>query len=253
MAQSPSSNASIGLVKRIPAGFFRMGSRFHARENPSRVVQVAEFEIAHVPVTVGQYEAFLESGAAKEQQWWSEAGWDWLKGRADGWGRKDRHVPDGWKNQLPKSAHPVTGVTYFEAEAYCKWIGSVKRKSVRLPTEAEWEYAARGDDGRPFPWGEDFDPRLVNTLEAEIGATVEAASMPGDSSPFGVMDMCGNVQQWTSSAYAPPPHEAVPAGKLCVARGGSFNDTVFGSRASYRRGYPPGFFYPFLGFRLVVG
>jgi formylglycine-generating enzyme required for sulfatase activity len=253
MAQTPTPNASIGLVKRIPAGFFRMGSRFYAREDPSRAVQVSEFEIAHVPVTVNQYAAFLESKAHQEKLWWSEDGWDWLKGRADGWGRKDRRVPDGWDAQLQKPAHPVTGVTYFEAEAYCKWIGSVKNKPVRLPSESEWEYAARGDDGRPFPWGEDFDPRLVNTLEAEIGATVEAASMPGDSSPFGVMDMCGNVQQWTSSAYAPLPNEVVASGKLFVARGGSFNDTVFGSRASYRRGYPPGFFYPFLGFRLVVG
>jgi len=246
------SNASIGLTKRIPAGFFRMGSRFHARENPSRVIQVAEFEIAHVPVTVSQYESFLESDAIKDKRWWSEAGWDWLNGQSDGWGRANRRVPDGWKNQSQKSAHPVTGVTYYEAEAYCKWIGSVKNKSVRLPTEMEWEYAARGDDGRPFPWGEDFDPRLVNTLETEIGATVEAASMPGDSSPFGVMDMSGNVQQWTTSTYTPLPHEVTPNGTLYIARGGSFNDTVFGSRTSYRRGYPPGFFYPFLGFRIVV-
>lgn len=247
------SNPSIGLTKRIPGSFFRMGSRFHTREQPSRVMQVAEFQIAHVPVTVSQYEAFIDDQAIREKRWWSEAGWEWFNARADGWGRKDRRAPDGWVAQLNKPAHPVTGVTYFEAEAYCRWIGSVKNKKVRLPTEIEWEYAARGDDGRPFPWGEDFEARLVNTLEGEIAATVEAASMPGDSSPFGVMDMCGNVQQWTASVYDPVPAEVTPPGVLYVARGGSFNDTVFGSRTSYRRGYPPGFFYPFLGFRIVVG
>ena len=247
------TNASIGLTKRIPSGFFRMGSRFHPREMPSRIMLVAEFQIAHVPVTVSQYEAFLESEAVMEKRWWSEEGWEWLNGRLDGWGRKDRRLPDGWDLQSKKPAHPVTGVTAYEAEAYCAWIGSVKKKSVRLPTEVEWEYAARGDDGRPFPWGEEFDAMLVNTLEGEIGASVEAASMPGDSSPFGVMDMCGNVQQWTASEYIPLPGERVPPGPSRVASGGSFNDTVFGARTSYRRGYPPGFYYPFLGFRIVVG
>ena len=246
------TNASIGLVKLIPGGIFRMGSRFHAREMPSRIMQIAEFQIAHVPVTVSQYEAFLESKAIKDKRWWSAEGWDWLNGDADGWGRKDRRVPDGWEIQSKKPAHPVTGITAYEAEAYCAWLGSVKNKALRLPTEVEWEYAARGDDGRPFPWGEDFDARLANTLEGEISTTVEAASMPIDSSPFGVMDMCGNVQQWTASAYDPMPGERIPPGPSRVARGGSFNDTVFGSRTSYRRGYPPGFFYPFLGFRIVV-
>jgi len=247
------SKASIGLVKRIPSGVFQMGSRFHPRENPRHMASVSEFQIAHAPVTVSQYSAFIDSDAAKEKRWWSDEGWSWLNGETDGWGREDRRLPDGWEAQLKKSVHPVTGVTVYEAEAYCEWLGSVKNKAVRLPTEEEWEYAARGDDGRPFPWGEEFEAQLTNTYETEIFATVEAASLAGDISPFGVMDMAGNVQQWTSSAYTPLPSEVTPSNQLRVARGGSFNDTVFGARASYRRGYPPGFFYPFLGFRIVVG
>jgi formylglycine-generating enzyme required for sulfatase activity len=247
-----SSKASIGLIKRIPSGVFRMGSRFHPREQPARVMQSAEFQIAQVPVTVGQYAAFLESKAASEKRWWSEDGWEWLNGTSDGWGRNDRRIPDGWEVQNKNQSHPVTGVTLYEAQAYCAWLSSVKNKAVRLPTEVEWEYAARGDDGRPFPWGEEFDARLVNTAESELFTTVEAAGMPADSSPFGIMDMCGNVQQWTSSIYTPLPGEVLKLGPLYVARGGSFNDTVFGARTSYRRAYPPGFFYPFLGFRLVV-
>jgi toxoflavin biosynthesis protein ToxD len=247
------SKASIGLTKRIPGGEFRMGSRFHPRENPPRMVVVAEFQIAHVPVTVSQYAAFVESGTLMEKRWWSEAGWAWLNGETDGWGREDRHIPANWQSQKEKAFHPVVGVCAYEAEAYCAWLTTQKNKAVRLPTEEEWEYAARGDDGRPFPWGEEFDAQLTNTSEVGQAETMVSASLPGDVSPFGVMDMCGNIQQWTASLYIPLPNETYPPGPLRVARGGSFNDTVFGSRTSYRRAYPPGYFFPFLGFRVVVG
>lgn len=247
------SKASIGLVKSIPAGTFRMGSRFHLREQPARAVFVAEFQLAHVPVTVSQYAAFVESGAMTEKRWWSEAGWAWLNGESIGWGRENRRSPDGWEAQKTRTFRPVVGITAYEAEAYCAWLGAQKNRSLRLPTEEEWEYAARGDDGRPFPWGEDFDAQLANTAEKEILELLDAGSLPTDASPFGVLDMCGNVQQWTSSPYTARPDEAVPPGPLRVARGGSFNDTIFGSRTSYRHVYPAGCFHPFLGFRVAAG
>jgi formylglycine-generating enzyme required for sulfatase activity len=250
---SYSSKASIGLVRRVPGGHFRMGSRFHPREEPPRTVFVAEFQIAHVVVTVNQYAAFLESDQAYLPRWWSPEGWAWLGGHSEGWGREDRRQPDGWKMQGQRLYHPVVGVTLFEAEAYCAWLSYQKKQVVRLPTEEEWEYAARGEDGRPFPWGEVFNASLANTLESERMATVEAGKMDADASPFGVFDMAGNVQEWTSSPYIPLPGEVTPGGKLWVIRGGSYNDTAYGARTSYRRGYPAGFFYPFLGFRVVTG
>jgi formylglycine-generating enzyme required for sulfatase activity len=247
-----SKKASIGLVKHIPNGYLHMGSRFHPRET-SRTVHVAEFEIAHAPVTVSQYAVFIDNGAINQGRWWSREGWAWLCGVQDGWGRENRMLPDGWEIQLRHPFHPVVGVTWFEAEAYCAWLSYQKKQVVRLPIEEEWEYAARGEDERPFPWGEGFEAQLANTLESELHDTIEAASMPGDVSPFGVMDMAGNVQQWTASQYTPMPDELFPPGPLRVVRGGSFNDTAYGSRTSYRRAYPPGFFYPYLGFRVVVG
>lgn len=248
------SKASIGMLKRIPGGVFRMGSKFHPREYPPRLEQVSEFQIAEVPVTASQYEAFVSSEEIyHDQRWWSAAGWEWLNGNAEGWGRKDRKFPDGWKSQVNKSFHPVTGVTVFEAEAYCAWLSDAKGKAARLPTEIEWEYAARGDDLRAFPWGDEFRATFANTFESERLSTVETTAIPNDASPFGVMGTCGNVQEWTSSAYKPVKGEVAPSDVLHVARGGSFNDTAFGSRTSYRRGYPPGFFYPYLGFRIVVG
>src|SRR5690349_144962 len=144
------SKASIGMTKYIPGGGFTMGSRFHPRESPAHNVFVSEFQIAHIPVMVSQYAIFLESGAVNEQHWWDEAGWAWLNGDLDGWGRENRHVPDGWETQKKKTLHPVVGVTAYEAEAYCKWLSAQKNKIVRLPDEDEWEYAARGDDRRPF-------------------------------------------------------------------------------------------------------
>ncbi len=248
-----SSRASYGLTRRIPGGYFRMGSRFHPREDPPKVVYVAEFELTHAPVTVSQYGTFLAGKGVEERRWWSEPGWDWLCGRTDGWGRENRRTPDGWEIQSTHPYRPVVGITVYEAEAYCAWLSTQRKKSIRLPTEEEWEFAARGEDGRPFPWGEEFDASLTNTLETEKNDVVDIASTPGDVSPFGVMDMAGNVEEWTGSSYTPRSGETFPPGELRVARGGSYNDTAYGSRASYRRAYPSGYFYPFLGFRLVIG
>jgi len=246
-----SLKASIGLTKRIPGGYFYMGSRFHPREHPRHQVLVEEFDIAHAPVTVNQYKVFLDSGANRVDHWWGTDGWDWVNGQKDGWGRENRWLPDGWEIQIQHPYHPVVGVSAFEAEAYCTWLSAQMKKIIRLPLEEEWEYAARGDDGRPFPWGELFDSNLANTLESGRFDKVDATSIAGDTSPFGVMDMAGNVQQWTSSMYMPAPGERTPPGPLRIARGGSYNDTIFGARTSYRRAYPPGYFFPFLGFRVV--
>jgi iron(II)-dependent oxidoreductase len=243
---------SIGLLRRVPSGPFMMGSRFHYREAPRRQVFVAEFEMVHVPVTVTQYAAFLEAGGAKERLWWSQAGWAWRQGQANGWGRLNRAEPDDWANQKYQSQNPVTGVTYYEAETYCNWLGAQKNRVVRLPTEEEWEKAARGTDSRPWPWGDEFTPERANTVERDVRGPLPVGGNPGDLSPYELLDMAGNVQEWTTGAYRPAPDEPFPDRELRVARGGSWNDTGFGARTSYRHIYPPGYFFPFLGFRIVV-
>jgi formylglycine-generating enzyme required for sulfatase activity len=247
-----SVKASIGEVKRVSSGYLLVGSRFHPREQPRRTVYIAEFDIAHAPVTVSQYAAFLNTSAVREKQWWSLEGWAWLNGEFWAWGRENRWQPEAWEIQRKRPFHPVVGLTSFEAEAYCAWVSKECKQIVRLPSEEEWEYAARGDDGRPYPWGEVFNPEFTNTLESERSDTVEVATILQDISPFGVADMAGNVQEWTSSIYTPIPDEIYPKDSLRVARGGSFNDTAFGARTSYRRAYPPGYYFPFLGFRVVV-
>ncbi len=247
-----SLKASVGLLIRVPRGYLRKGSRFHPRESPPQTTHVAEFEIAHVPVTVNQYKMFLDLGGAERQEWWSDPGWHWRRGKARSWGREDRSRPDRWRIQLRRLHHPVVGLCWYEAEAYCRWLSEQTKQTVRLPTEVEWERAARGDDSRPFPWGELFDPSLTNTIEANLRDTVTAGSLTGDVSPFGVLGMSGNVQEWVATEYIPTKDELFLPGPLKVVRGGSFNDTIYGARTSYRRAYPPGYFYPFLGFRVVV-
>jgi len=247
------ARASIGLTKRIPSAYVRLGSKFHPREQPARQVMVPEFMIAHVPVMVSQYQVFMQSGGPDEREWWSEQGWAWRQGEIDGWGRSKRSHPDGWNKQKHHAHHPVTGVTWYEAEAYCNWIRATKAVAARLPREEEWERAARGEDTRPFPWGEEFQATYTNTLETDQNRVVDVGKMTGDQSPFGIYDMAGNVQEWTLSPYAPLPDEAFPNAPLYAVRGGSYNDTAFGARTTYRRGYPAGYFYPFLGFRIAIG
>lgn len=243
---------SIGLLRRVSSGPFMMGSRFHFREAPRREVRVAEFDMVHVPVTVAQYTAFLEAKGVDDRQWWSEAGWAWRQGTANGWGRTDRAQPEDWSQQQSDQQNPVTGVTFYEAEAYCHWLSAMKNRAARLPAEEEWEKAARGDDSRPWPWGDDFSPEKANTFEREAGGVLPVGSCPGDVSPYQLLDMAGNVQEWTSSPYRPAPDENFPDSELRVAKGGSWNDTGFGARTSYRHVYPPGYYFPFLGFRIVV-
>lgn len=101
--------------------------------------------------------------------------------------------------------HPVTGVTWEAATAYCRWLGERLGTPgrIRLPTEDEWERAARGDDDREFPWGDTYRTGLANLVDLGLGTTAPVGSFPGGASPYGVLDLAGNADEWTSTRYAP--------------------------------------------------
>jgi len=186
----------------VPAGEFIMGSNNHGSyERPCHVVNLPYgYKAAKYPITNAQYGLFVENKGYTTQRYWTEAGWaEKLKRKWTG----PRSYPDPFN--LPN--HPVVGVSWYESVAYCRWLMEVLRYcgelaqgwQIRLPTEAEWEKAARGTDGRTYPWGEGFDPEKANGKETEVESTNALGIFPDGVSPYGCHDMAGNVWEWCAT------------------------------------------------------
>jgi formylglycine-generating enzyme required for sulfatase activity len=198
-------------------------------------------------VSVGEYRRFIHAGGYREQRSWTAAGWVW---REIG----DIQEPEYWNE--PKWSGdkllPVVGVSWYEAMAFCRWLG----ESCRLPTEAEWEKAARGTDDRIYPWGDDFDTRLANTRLGGLNKTEPIGQRsPGDHSPYGVAEMAGNVSDWTLSQFKPYPYDQKDGRNEIggeverVIRGGSWFKPVLRARVSARGMNDPYFRDNDVGFR----
>jgi formylglycine-generating enzyme required for sulfatase activity len=165
--------------------------------------------------------------------------------------------PAFWDDQdLSSPGRPVVGINWYEAEAYCCWLSTVTTREYRLPTEAEWEKAARGAQagGREYPWGEQFDTARCNTVESHIYTTTPIGLYPNGISPFGLFDASGNVWEWTGDWY-----QMYPGGepsedfgeRFRSVRGGSWFDYRNYPRCAFRDRYVPDLFSDFMGFRVV--
>jgi formylglycine-generating enzyme required for sulfatase activity len=227
----------------IPAGPFMMGSddrkdeEADNREKPQHNIKTSyDYWLARFPVTNEQYHTFVQS--------------------------RSIHPVSNWKS---KKDHPVVNVTWSDAMTYCRWLNDFlegemsENLIIRLPTEAEWEKAARGADGRIYPWGDEFVEDKCNTYEGGIGDTspVGAYSPEGDS-PFDCADMSGNVWEWTHTLFREYPYvsddgrESENEPGTRIVRGGSFYNDYGGIRCASRNSHNPGGRYNHIGFRVCI-
>jgi len=231
-------------------------------------VHVAEFAIGKYPVTNAQFACFIEAGGYGERRYWTEAGWAW---------KEENEVtrPRFWDDvRFNGPNRPVVGVSWYEAVAYCNWLTERWREEgvigpdevVRLPTEAEWEKAARGTDGRIWPWGNEWDTGKCNSGENEIDTTTPVGVYPAGASPYGVLDMVGNVWEWCSTLwgedwrkpdygypYRPDDgREDLEAEGARILRGGSWLDFRELARCASRLRDLPDLRLDVVGFRVVV-
>jgi formylglycine-generating enzyme required for sulfatase activity len=191
------------IMVDISAGPFMMGSDSGDPEDaPAHEVDLPAFEIDKFEVINVDFATFAEA-----------TGYETFA---------EKNGYASWRDEWQEDNQPVVRVTWEDASAYCTWLDK------RLPTETEWEKAARGDDGRVFPWGNDWDPNKVNAKESGLRAPVAMGSFGAGASPYEVMDMAGNVWEWTADWYQPYPGNTTPDdyyGEIFrVTRGGGWFD-----------------------------
>ncbi len=207
----------------VPAGEFEMGSDkdWWSDEQPAHRVYLDEYWIDRTEVTNEQYESCVAAGSCTEPM------------RLDSYSRRDSY----YGNRL-YADYPVIYVDWNQAAAYCVWAGG------RLPTEAEWEKAARGTDGRIYPWGDTIDKTRAN-YNGNVGDTTSVGSYPAGASPYGALDMAGNVFEWVSDWYVEDYYDISPEqnpsgpemGESRMPRGGSWYSEDYESWSTYRGRY----------------
>jgi toxoflavin biosynthesis protein ToxD len=241
MIPVPGGRVRIGLepdrIDAVARRWARVGVKaaWIAKEAPAFEVRLAPYRIGKYPVTNAEYFAFVSATG-------------------------HHPLPTSWPlgcYPLHAANHPVYTVSAESADAYAAWLAAKTGRRFRLPSEAEWEHAAAGSDGREFPWGDELEPDRANTVESRILSTTPVGMFPRGASPFGALDLAGNVEEYVADEFAPYPgapriedNLTEKAGRYRVARGGSF--TRFGDLARCRRrhGRYPSDLYA-MGFRLA--
>ncbi len=221
----------------IPAGEFEMGcdKGGDPMEAPVHKVQVDAFNIDKFEVTNADYKKFIDDGGYQKKELWSNEGWAWKE--------KSKITAPQYFNESKYNGaeQPVCGISWYEAEAYANWVGK------RLPTEAEWEKAAKGTDGRKFPWGNDYKKGLCNNKDEGIGKPTKIGKYIEGASPYGLLDMAGNVNEWCLDYFGREYYKSSPGnnpkgpdkGKDKVIRGGGFSYDNYYCRTTRRGAYDP--------------
>ncbi|MEJ1934970.1 SUMF1/EgtB/PvdO family nonheme iron enzyme, partial [Nostoc sp. NIES-2111] len=254
-------HSHVGEMVHIPAGEFEVGNNSMDaldNERPAHRIYLDSYWIDRYPVTCGEYQVFIEAGGYQNPEWWSVKGWQWLQ-------TEQVTQPLYWNSDRLRRGvahrtsnnHPVYGVSWYEAEAYSRFVGK------RLPTEAEWEKAAswetKANRRRIYPWGEDTPtPQHCNY---DGFKTTPVNAYPQGQSAYGLYDTLGNVWEWTASwfdgyqGFASYPYKGYSQvyfdQKHRVLKGGSWASRPWVLRSSFRNWYYPQVRQIFAGFRCV--
>jgi hypothetical protein len=184
---------------------------------------VEAFRIGKYPVTYAQFRAFVDApDGFHNAEWWQGLAAD----------EDDRSEPG--QQKWPIDNHPRENVSWYDAVAFCRWLSRKLGYEVRLPTEWEWQRAAQGDDGREYPWGNEFGEVWCNTIESGIEQTTPVDRYPEGVSPYGVYDMSGNVWEWCLNEYGNPEDVGLAGSESRVLRGGAWGILRHGARAAFR-------------------
>jgi formylglycine-generating enzyme required for sulfatase activity len=250
----PTTDALGEEMVYVPGGEFVMGSDDDMEEEkPSHQVYLDDFWIDRTEVTFGLYVRFLNDLGGHIR---TCEGHDCMEPGEDDKDSRILYQGGQYAVEAGFEAYPMVEVSWYGARAYCAWAGK------RLPTEAEWEKAARGTDARRYPWGNDEPECHHSNFDNCVRKTIEVGSLPAGASPYGALDMAGNVWEWTEDWYdrdyyktakASEPNPTGPAsGRYKVARGASCYDLdELNIRSSFRFGYVPGMGHRYFGFRCV--
>lgn len=252
-------------VIEIPAGPFIMGSDaaereaayqldeaayghnrtrlrgWYEAEHPASLVETGRYLITKTPITDQQYAAFVEATGHPAPDVDAET---WAAYQLNHpYERTRRHAWSDGRPPAGRGDHPVVLVSYADALAYAAWLSEVTGQTWRLPTEAEWEKAARGTDGRRFPWGNFWNPIVLNSHDKGPFDTMPVGSFPKGASPFGLLDAAGQVFEWTSTPAGPGRR---------IVKGGSWDDRGCGiCRPAAHHGRPEGLKHILIGFRVA--
>ena len=243
----------------VCGGPFTMGSSIEADQHalewemPQFLCHrlVADYEVSRYPITVAQYSAFVQGGGYGQKRFWTADGWQW---------RRQHNLvrPKGYMAVYQLPNHPQVGVSWYEAVAFCHWFTEKSGMVVTLPTEAQWERAARHTDGRIYPWGRRFKPGCCNTTAAGIGSTAAVGIFPGSDTVCGAADMSGNVFEWSRTIhrknyrdYDQKVVDDLAAQGPRVLRGGCWYDSRDDARCAVRLRFNPFDRGPNIGFRCV--
>ena len=259
----PVPGVDLPLV-RVPAGAFSMGSVSTNKdastdEQPQHRVYLDEYLVGRYPVTVAQFRAFVRATAYRTTAEEQGSGWVYVRRWCQVSGADWQHPRGPASDVVAEPDHPVVQVSWDDAGAFCAWASQVLGRTVRLPTEAEWEKAARGTDGRTYPWGNDTpDESHCNFGWKPGGTTPVGHYSPQGDSPYGCVDMAGNVWEWTSSLGKPYPYRADDGREAGgrygdrVVRGGGFGHYAGFLRAAFRSWLDPFDRLGGLGFRVCA-